>query len=230
MTTKFFSRVELRRDAPAAAIRAVLMPEGQAARAATAHHLVWTLFADAPERARDFLWREHAPGVFYLLSDRAPHDVHGLFDVKEPKVFAPILRPGDRLAFELRVNATISRGGAPGVRGKPCDIVMDALHRLPAGRRAGAKTDVCNRVAPEWLSRQGQRAGFGIERIDVLGYSTIGLDRGRDRVDAKLGVLDLRGILAVHDAGLFVAAIGAGFGRGKAFGCGLMVVRRAWAT
>ncbi len=225
-TTKLFTKAVLRHDVPAAALRAVLVPEGAAARAATSHHLVWTLFGDAPDRERDFLWREHAPGQFYLLSDREPADRHGLFDLSPAKAFAPSLTIDDKLAFELRANATVARGGAPGVRGKPSDIVMDAIHRVPAGERAAARADVLDRVAMDWMNRQGDRAGFSVDSLEVVAYSTPQLDRSRERAGAKFGVLDLRGQLRVRDPELFVDALGRGFGRAKAFGCGLMLVRR----
>ena len=138
-----------------------------------------------------------------------------------------MLRTGDRLAFELRVNATVSRGGAPGVRGKPCDIVMDAIHGKAVGSRAEARKDALDGVARAWMSRQGEKTGFAVEQLEVLGYSSIDVERGRGRRVARLGVLDLRGVLSVLDGDALVSAVGAGFGRGKAFGCGLMLIRRA---
>jgi len=227
MTAKHLSKAVLRQDVPAVALRAVLMPDGSGARAATSHHLVWTLFGDSPDRERDFLWREHAPGEFYLLSEREPRDVHGLFDIAPPKLFAPALHPGDRLAFDLRANATVSRGGAPDVRGKPCDIVMDAIHRLPSAARAHARREVLDKVSSDWLSRQGERGGFDVCAVEVTGYTTMSLDRSRGRQGAKIGVLDLRGVLAVREPRTFVAALCSGMGRAKTFGCGLMLIRRA---
>jgi CRISPR system Cascade subunit CasE len=62
----------------------------------------------------------------------------------------------------------------------------------------------------------------------VLGYRVMRLERGRGKArDIELGVLDLEGTLEVCDPQAFVAALGHGFGRGKAFGCGLMLIRRA---
>src|SRR5665213_1102714 len=105
----YLSRISLRNDVPAAALRELLLPIGEDQRVASAHRLIWTLFADSPDRARDFLWREGRPGEFYVLSERKPDDRHGLFRVEPPQVFAPSLATGDRLSFVLRVNATISR-------------------------------------------------------------------------------------------------------------------------
>ena len=250
----YLTRARLRRDAPAAALRALLVPSGDSARVSAAHHLVWTLFADAPDRARDFLWREAEPGLFYLLSQRVPTDGHGLFMLDEPKLFAPALTAGDRLAFALRANATVARGAGPGRRGKPCDVVMDALHSVPQSRRASERRRVVESVGRAWLAAQGERTGFALvpphrnaasgirgddeeneddgaestesaSSVNVLGYRTLRLERGS--AAARLGVLDFEGVLEVRDPTTFVAALGRGFGRAKAFGCGLMLVRRA---
>lgn len=222
-----FTRATLRRDVPASALRTVLLPDGASARAAAMHHLIWTLFGDAPDRERDFLWREHAPGEFFLLSSRPPIDVHGLFELSPPKSFAPALRPDDRLSFELRVNATVSRGGAPGVRGKPSDIVMDALHLLPTEERSARRAGVLDTVANAWMTRKGSCSGFKVSRLRVIGYSMVVMDRSRGAPAVRFGVLDLCGELVVTDASAFLASVSAGFGRSKAFGCGLMVMRRA---
>jgi CRISPR system Cascade subunit CasE len=222
----FFTKAALKRDIPVSALRPVLMPVGETARAATAHHLIWTLFGDAPDRTRDFLWREHTPGEFYLLSLRPPVDVHKLFELKTPKPFAPALSVGDRLAFELRVNATVSRGGAPGVRGKPSDIVMDAIHRLPQAERAGARPALMQEAAAAWMARKGEGSGFVPSAVVVTGYATTSLDRPRGASPARIGVLDLQGTVTVTDPAVFVRCVSEGFGRAKAFGCGLMMLRR----
>lgn len=247
----YLTRARLRRDVPAAALRAVLVPDGgESERAATTHRLVWTLFADAPERTRDFLWREAEPGAFYCLSARPPEDRHGLFDVDPPKPFAPALAAGDRLGFALRANATVARGGhaaadgQPAVRGRPCDVVMDALYRTPDVSRPEARRRLLVPVAHAWLVRQGDKHGFRLpplppprtaadpDDVDdgvfrVAGYRVLRIDRGQRRQPLRVGVLDLEGVLEVRDPHAFVAALGHGFGRAKAFGCGLMLIRRA---
>lgn len=262
----YLSRARLRRDVPAAALRRLLVADDAAPRTAAAHQLVWTLFADAPDRRRDFLWREAEPGMFYLLSSRLPEDHHGLFAVDPPKPFAPALAAGDRLAFVLRANATVARqaeGKARArdgrVRGGRCDVVMDAL-RGADDDRAGARRTVLDGAAHAWLRRQGERHGFALDplptsasavavhsfdddeggdeltgggaagRFRVAGYRVLRVDRGGRAARLQLGVLDVEGVLTVRDPAAFIAALGTGFGRAKAFGCGLMLVRRAPAS
>ena len=63
-----------------------------------------------PDQRRDFLWREmEQRGAFLILSARAPVDRHALFELDEPKSFAPALAAGDRLGFSLRANPVVRR-------------------------------------------------------------------------------------------------------------------------
>lgn len=236
----YLTRVSLLRDVPASALRAVLLPMGEDQRVASAHRLIWTLFADQPDRARDFLWRESRPGEFYVLSTRKPVDKHGLFNIDAPREFAPRLNAGDRIDFALRANATVARSGGPGMRGKPCDIVMDALHGLPAEDRADSRKRVLTEVAQKWVAARGAKCGFVIDDrpqeddtnefragpVQVLGYHAMRIDRGRGRAQLSFGVLDLQGTLEITDSETFLQSVGQGFGRAKAFGCGLMLIKR----
>jgi CRISPR system Cascade subunit CasE len=223
----------VRTDAPIAALHNLLVPTDESARISASHRLVWTLFGDSPDRARDFLWREATPGTFYLLSRRVPEDQHGIFMLDEPKEFSPALRVGDRYAFALRANATVARGGSPTTRGKPCDVVMDALHALPKDDRAAKRQELAEVVGREWLSRQGARAGFTPVAHEsasmVSSYRTLRLDRERRGEPGQLGIIDFEGVVDVTDPAAFLAAIARGFGRAKAFGCGLMLIRRSGA-
>lgn len=244
----YLSRAKLRHDAPPDTLRDALS-EVASTRTAAAHRLIWTLFGDMPDRRRDFLWREAEVGTFYLLSARLPTPSQ-LFHLDPPKMFAPALEPGDRLRFVLRANATVARkpAGATslyGVRGERCDVVMNAIHAVPKGQRAAARQAALPEVAVRWLSGQGEAHGFALtyggqgepwevdasngahEAVEVMGYRVLRLGRSRGRKALQLGVLDLEGTLVVQDPMRFVAALAHGFGRGKAFGCGLMLVRRA---
>lgn len=238
----WFSRATLRRDVPAAALRALLVPPGESARAGAGHRVVWTLFGDRPDRERDFLWREAEGGVFYFLSRRPPEDRHGLFDLAPPKPFAPSMAVGDRLRFSLRANATVAKKLAGGTaRGKPCDVVMDALYRVPKERRGQQRHVEIEAAGMRWLTAQGERHGFALPMpgaheaedgdatarpcVRVAGYRTLRIDHGSS--PARIGLLDFEGELEVRDPAAFVSALGGGFGRAKAFGCGLMLIRRA---
>lgn len=234
MTEGILSRVALRHDASVQAIIRLLVPGSAGQQHGAAHHLLWALFGDTPGRRRDFLWRQTAPGQFMVLSARAPVDTHGLFDI-ESRPFAPVLKTGDRLRFMLCANATVDRkppgqdrSASERKRSQRRDVVMDALYPLPKAERAEARRRVVPDVMAAWLTRQGARKGFGlegmpeIERCDVLR-----IPRAQGQEKASFGVVDMTGVLAVEDPALFVPALLQGFGRARAFGCGLMLVRRA---
>ncbi len=225
--TLFLSRITLRRDGSAAALARLLVPEGGAApRSAAGHNLLWSLFADSPDRTRDFLWREEAPGRFLTLSAREPVDGHDLFRV-EPKPFEPALRAGDRLSFALRANPVVAVPGARGERGKRADVVMQKLHAIPPGQRAQARETIIPEAGRAWLVKQGEKHGFAPEdEVGVDGYETVRLPRPGAR-PVQYGVLELDGVLVVRDPAAFLAQLAIGFGRARAFGCGLMLIRRA---
>jgi CRISPR system Cascade subunit CasE len=222
----WLSRARLRQDAPIASLARLLVPDATGPRAAASHRLVWALFADGQERRRDFLWREEAPGRFMALSARPPANLDDLFDL-DSQEFAPVLAPGDRLGFTLRANPVIARSVAAGQRGKRHDVVMDALYRVPTGERAPMRTEAVLTAGRAWLARQGAAHGFRPdEEVAVDGYDTVVIPR-ESGSPARFGVVDFTGVLTVENPQLFLIALAAGFGRARAFGCGLMLIRRA---
>ncbi len=245
----YLTRATLRDDVAAEAAGALLAARGEGVRSLAGHHLVWTLFGDDPARKRDFLWREDEQGRFYILSSRLPEDRLGLFTVDPPRSFAPELRPGDRLRFALRVNATVARRTTDDrSRGKPRDVVMHALHLagVPSGARAGARAALLDEVARGWLAARGAKHGFALspaasrddrdeeawessprDPFRVIGYRAMRIPRGAGAAPMRIGVLDLEGELVVDDPAKLVARIVTGFGRARGFGCGLMLIRRA---
>ena len=222
--TLYLSRTRLRRDAPVAALASLLVPEDANLRVSASHKLTWSLFSDGPDRPRDFLWRETKPGEFLALSPRPPNDAAGLFEI-DSKPFEPALSSGDRLRFSLRCCATISRSEGPGTRGKCHDVVMDSLYKVPRERRAEARGVAEQTASRDWLARQGSRSGFELLDSSVDAYTRVSVPRDGDA--AVFGVLDLSGALEVTDPTMFLTKLSQGFGRARAFGCGLMLIRRA---
>jgi CRISPR system Cascade subunit CasE len=239
MSGHWLSRVRLRADAPAAALAPVLLPAEPQARTGVAHRLLWTLFADQPDRRRDFLWREEGAGgavpgrtSFLVLSARRPVDGHGLFAL-ESKPFEPALAPGDRLAFTLRANPVVTRADPRTGKARRHDVVMDHLRQLLDTPRAEARLTAAFDAGREWFAGQGDRAGFRLVRDDegvslrADGYDQLRIDRGRRGKPIRFSVLDLAGALEVTVPELFLDTLYRGFGKAKAFGCGLMLIRRA---
>lgn len=230
MSGLFLSRVSLRPDPSVATLAPILFDAAGRHRSEASRRLVWSLFADREDRQRDFLWREDAARRFYVLSHRAPEDRHRLFKL-ETKPFEPALAPGDRLAFSLRANATVARARGAGARaGKRDDVVMAALRTIPRHERAEPRKDLIRTEGLAWLRRHGAAAGFEFSDGDVVvdGYDPVTI-RGEGKAALRLSVIEFDGTLTVCDAATFLARIAQGFGRGKAFGLGLMLIRRASA-
>lgn len=230
MSDLYLSRATLRRDAATGTLASLLDPVSS--DTLSAHHkLLWSLFADDHERQRDFLWRTESRGQFMLLSRRSPVDTHALFEL-ETQEFSPVLSVGDQLRFTMRVNAVVSRWKEVGTGKKRVrhDIVMDALQKTDLNHSLGTKRseirdEQAQQAAQRWMVDQGKRCGFTVEQVVVNSYQTQRVPR-RNPPDARFGVLDLQGVLTVNEDDLFLRSMAQGFGKGKAFGNGLMLIKR----
>jgi CRISPR system Cascade subunit CasE len=227
MNDLFLSRISLRAEPSVATLAPILFETAGGHRSEASRRLIWTLFADSEDRARDFLWREDDERRFFVLSKRLPEDRHRLFTV-ETKAFRPTLSPGEKLVFSLRANATATRPRGDAQRaGKRDDVVMAALHAIPKPHRAEHRARIIRDEGFAWLRRQGAAAGFDLrdDGIAVDGYEPLTI-RGRASNALTLSVIEFEGMLTVRDPDVFLAKLASGFGRGKAFGLGLMLVRR----
>ncbi len=228
MAELYLSRARLRRDTTVKALLPLLQ-SGDGGANHPGHHLVWSLFADSPDRRRDFLWREMERGTFLILSARRPADRHALFEIDAPKLFAPALEAGDRLQFSLRANPVVRRYDPRRRRSVKHDVVMDALRSNPGGERAEHRLAVMRERGSAWLERQADRAGFIVQPVSVRvdGYDQHRVTRKGTAPAMSFSTLDFDGFLTVGDPDTFLAAIAGGFGAAKAYGCGLMLIRRA---
>ena len=80
-----------------------------------------------------------------------------------------------------------------------------------------------------FLSREKQGAASGFRLTGspmVNGYTQTPVERRRGR-PAGFSVLDISGFIEVLDPREFIARLSKGFGSAKAFGNGLMLIRRA---
>ena len=233
----YLTRARLNLRASAGALASLLCPRDADTALDVHHRLIWSLFP-VGGRSRDFLWRATQRTEFLVLSQRRPCR-NELFEPLEVKPFAPDLEVGDRLRFTLRVNATKHRIARRTGSGRPAshrtDIVTDALLTLREQSRhideRGRVPDTERRatgkaVATQWLARQGERSGFGVETVDVESWLRRHLRRP-GRQDAIIGILNLTGVVRVTDVEAFIARLRNGFGRARAFGCGLMLIRPA---
>lgn len=228
MTAPFFSRVRLKRIASVGSILPLLLGRGDT-KSDPGHRLVWSLFASESDQPRDFLWREmESRGTFNILSARRPQDHHNLFDIDEPKLFTPVLSAGDRLRFSLRANPVVRRHDNERKRSFKHDVVMDQLRACAKGMRASHRFEAISQSGFAWLEQQGNRSGFTVREDDVRvdGYRQHRIPRKRNG-EICFSTLDFDGVLEVQDPETLIDAVTRGFGASKAFGCGLMLLRKA---
>lgn len=198
------------------------------------HKEVWRLFADDPDKDRDFLYRidlHRGRPRLYTLSPGEPRDPGRLWKI-ETKPFRPRLRQGDRLGFVLRANPTVKRNGSRH------DVVMDAKHRLreestDPGRPQERPTTQAELVAEHgagWLERKAEALGVGFVAIHADGYHVHRFEKpasnGRRRRQVTVATCDFQGALEIKDPERFAQAVTAGIGPAKGFGCGLALLRR----
>ncbi|TVU88229.1 type I-E CRISPR-associated protein Cas6/Cse3/CasE [Vreelandella titanicae] len=205
------------------------------AEAYTAHQLLWQLFPGY-EGPRPFIFRqeleeaEESRGpkglpLFYVLSDREPVSVAGLLTA-ESKPYAPELNVGDRLAFRLRANPTMAVS-VPGQRGQRADVLMAAKKPFPPGQRTSqACVDAMNSKAREWLESRAETWGFSLPVTPELGaYRQHVLTKGSGK-PVQFSTVDYEGLLEVTHPGKLIETMAHGIGRAKAFGGGLLLLRR----
>ncbi len=221
------------------------------------HQWLWRFFPETTVEDNGFLYHlrqdKQRGNVFYMLSDVLPVSPEEFWQIQSME-FAPKLRTGMRLAFELRANPVVTRPRADGAqsksgktRGSRHDVVMDYKKRLlqerglvswkewaPERCREGGIPDprptlyqMVQDASPEWLIRQGERHGFAVDRDEVLAtsYQQRRLPRKRDAKDMQFSTVDFSGICTVTDPEKLLAAIHQGLGKCKAFGCGLLLVK-----
>lgn len=201
------------------------------------HQWLWRWFPVDPTVTRDFLFRRHETGNgvrYYVLSARPPAECLGAWQAQS-RLYVPQLDAGDRLAFELRANPTV-RHGHDG-KSKRHDVVMNAKRRLLASRGLTRWADwhgedkpavqqIVHDACSKWLLDRGQRLGFSIDRQSLMvdGYNQHLEQKDRN---LRFTTVDIAGQLTVDDPQAFQTALLRGIGSGKAFGCGLMLIRRA---
>jgi CRISPR system Cascade subunit CasE len=200
------------------------------------HQWLWHFFPAAQGSPREFLFRRADRGSlprFYVLSKRSPEGGGSAWNIQS-REYAPHLEVGDRLLFELRANpvVTISANG----KSKRHDIVMQEKKRLLQARgltrwddwRGDDKPgmyEIAYETCAKWLGDRGSRLGF---ELDQNSLSVEAYQQHRGKKDMlRFSTVDLSGELTVLEPEIFANALYDGIGHAKAFGCGLLLVRRA---
>jgi CRISPR system Cascade subunit CasE len=103
---------------------------------------------------------------------------------------------------------------------------MDALRAVPAGQqRREARMRVASEITKAWLARMGESGGYRLGDFLLEGYRQVRIPR-RGAAPIQISVADVTGTLTVTDPDAFLARLRNGFGASRAWGCGLMMIRR----
>lgn len=219
----FMSRVTLRADGSNLNEVARLVAGG----GYRIHQALWRLFGGNPDTERSFLYHQQSASsvpTFLMVSARAPEDRDGLWHV-ETKPYRPQLEAGQKLGFSLRVSPVVSRRDASG-RQRRHDVVMDLKRRYDDPQQCPSQAELVQQSTWQWLENRLDRLGFTVDSGTFLaeGYSQHELAKPGHKV--RFSTVDLQGVLTVVDPERMLAALCRGIGPAKAFGCGLMLVRR----
>lgn len=194
---------------------------------------------------------DQAP-VYYVVSRREPKLGNAAWRL-DCRPYAPCIEAGSVLGFDLRANPIVRqwpgkddrKTNAQGKR-KPgkvtqFDVVMHEKKRLLAERGLQHWKDwhgsdrpvlyeLVHRICVEWLNGQAPNHGFRLAqpaaKLQVDGYRRHMLQGKEHRKDIVLSTVDFQGVLEVTDTDKFARTLLSGIGHGKAFGCGLLLVRR----
>lgn len=201
-----------------------------------AHQWLWRFLPAPPGTPRSFLFRRRdVDGLprFYVVSEREPVPPTVHWQVSS-KPYAPELAVGDRLAFDLRANPVVTTRAAAGQAARH-DVVMHEKARLLKERGLSrwadwttpdrpALADLVHRTCTAWLQARCQRIGMVLDDESTLRVEAYEQHRGKGGA-LRLSTVDFGGQLRVVDPAALRRALFGGIGHGKAFGCGLLLVR-----
>lgn len=200
------------------------------------HQWLWRLFPAPGGSPRDFLYRRRdVDGMprFYVVSKRPPQAQGAAWSI-QTREYAPRVEAGDRLRFDLRANPVVTHSSDS--KHQRHDVVMEEKKRLLRERCLVRWQDWQDDDKPElytlvreacgrWLKSRASRLGFEVhnDSLAVDSYQRQAEKNGSLRFSS----VDFCGELTVVDPTAFGKALYDGIGPAKAFGCGLLLVRRA---
>lgn len=211
------------------------------------HQWLWKFFPSDKDQPRDFIFRRHEIGQmprFYVVSQRKPKAFSEAWQLQS-RVYDPQLQEGQRLSFQLHANPTISKKNDAGKLQRH-DVVMQAKRQLLAEHGFSEKAkwaewkdenskpllyELVQKHCSEWFDGVAKRNGFEIALTDeekpqlqIDSYEQSKADKRNHHI--SFSTVDFSGELLVTNPELFQRALFNGIGHAKAFGCGLLLVRR----
>ncbi|MHB1655773.1 MAG: type I-E CRISPR-associated protein Cas6/Cse3/CasE [Burkholderiales bacterium] len=202
------------------------------------HQWLWRFFPGEENQSRDFIFRRYDVDQmprFYVVSKRLPIAFSDAWKIQS-KDYAPQLAEDQCLSFQLRVNPVVTKKNSAG-KSQRHDVVMQAKKQLLEDHGYGNDAkwkewqdevnkpllyELVQKTCMEWLQSRADNNGFAIVAANVDAYQQ---NKAGER-DIRFSTVDYSGELLVTNLKLFQQALFNGVGHAKAFGCGLMLVRR----
>jgi len=171
------------------------------------HRFLWRLFPGMSEDTRSFLYRvfygkDNEPLRILMQSEYEPSATENIKGcvLLRTKVFNPVLKEKDRLHFVLCAN--------------PTKQLLKERCRVPL---------IDDEQLIVWLKNKLKDAA-GLENAEIVDKRNLYFRK--DGKAGKIATVTYSGQLCVNDPESMRAILEQGIGRAKAFGCGLMLVRR----
>ena len=211
------------------------------------HQMIWNLMPQDAHAKRDFLYRkdenERYP-FYYLLSERLPDKIPDFLQVQS-KAFSPQLMAGGLYGFSLRANAVITRKVDDTSKRRIRRNIVEAKadeykQRFSVAQDRPSSAVIHHEAGEQWLSAQGEKHGFKLRDLTVSNHQFHKHQNKESDGRRQFASLDFDGTLEINKPEQFVQSMYSGqpnsdpnidllvrgLGRSKAFGCGLMLVRK----
>lgn len=202
------------------------------------HQWLWQFFPSSQDQQRDFIFRRHVLNSiprFYVVSRRQPLETRAAWQVQSQGYY-PKLMVDQHLSFQLCANPVVTKKNDAG-KSQRHDVVMQAKKKLLMGHAFGADAkwnewsdesnkpllyELVQKSCIDWLQSRASVNGFTVIAASVDAYQQ---NRAGKR-DIRFSTVDFSGELRVTDPELFRQVLFNGLGHAKAFGCGLLLVKR----
>ena len=200
------------------------------------HQWLWRFFPGADGSPCNFIfrrWDRRDLPCYYVVSRCPPASGVPAWRV-QTREYAPRLAAGEQLEFDLRVNpvVTVTSDG----KSRRHDVVMQEKKRLLQARGLTrwrdwvdddkpASYEIVRASCCQWLHKRAERLGFSIDEAS-LSVEAYQQHRGKGQ-ELRFSTVDFVGTLTVLAPEAMLQTLYTGIGHAKAFGCGLLLVRRA---
>ncbi|MBL7999541.1 MAG: type I-E CRISPR-associated protein Cas6/Cse3/CasE [Candidatus Kapabacteria bacterium] len=231
----FISRIRLREDVTLADLRKHKILNASDYQL---HKLLWNVMSYAPDQKRDFIFRQTSmpDGMpeFLVVSKHQPQSSFGVWDI-QCKPYNVNLNNGDVLRYTLRCNPVFTPFDRERIQSKAKSTRYDVIASAKRIEKEKAKKEnksiaINNQqliydTLLAWLEKRSLKNGF---ELDKTSFMVERYHYGQDpkSKDKSLSILDVTGYLNITDTDTFLHTLTHGIGHAKAWGCGLMLVKR----